>query len=359
MEYKDYYKILGVPRTASQAEIKKAFRKLAREHHPDHKPGDKSAERRFKDVNEAHAVLSDTKKRKQYDTLGANWETISRAGGQAGADPFGPGGPFSGYSASPGGGNVRYKFRTSGDPGAAGGFSDFFEMFFGGGSPAAGRAGAGTRPRDGGLSFEEILEQMGIDQSGGGQGQRSQARSGASPQPGQALEARAELSLEEAFHGTSRIVEVGGRRLEVTIPRGVSDGSRIRLSGKGPDGRDIFVVTHVRPHPVFSRRAERADLERELPITLQEALLGAEVPVATLRGRVLLRIPAGTQAGRVFRLKGQGMPRLGSETTGDLYVRVRVVLPSGLSPEATDAARRFLELAEQPDPRAPAGTKAN
>jgi len=111
MEYKDYYKILGVPRTASQAEIKKAFRKLAREHHPDHKPGDKSAERRFKDVNEAHAVLSDTKKRKQYDTLGANWETISRAGGQAGADPFGPGGPFSGYRASPGGGNVRYEFQ--------------------------------------------------------------------------------------------------------------------------------------------------------------------------------------------------------------------------------------------------------
>jgi curved DNA-binding protein len=360
MEYKDYYKILGVPRTASQAEIKKAFRKLAREHHPDHKPGDKTAERRFKDINEANAVLSDSKKRKQYDTLGANWEAFSQAGSQAGVDPFGPGGPFSGFRTAPGGTNVRYEFRTSGEGGGAGGFSDFFEMFFGGGAPSAGRAGAGSRSRDGGgMSFEEILEQMGIDQSGQSQGQRAQARGGAAAQPRQPLEARAELSLEEAFHGTTRIVEVGGKRLEVTIPRGVSDGSRIKLTGKGPDGRDIIVVAHVRPHPVFSRRTDRADLERELPITLQEALLGAEVPVATLRGRVLLRIPEGTQAGRIFRLKGQGMPRLGSEGAGDLYVRVRVVLPSELSPEATAAARRFLELAEQPDPRGGAGSKAN
>ena len=147
-------------------------------------------------------------------------------------------------------------------------------------------------------------------------------------------------------------MEVDGKRLEVTIPRGVSDGSRIRLTGKGPHARDLVVVTRVQPHRIFSRRAgDRVDLERELPITLEEALLGAEVPVTTLRGRVLLTIPPGTQAGRSFRLKGQGMPRLGGELSGDLYVRVRVVLPSQLSPEATAAARRFLDLVEQPDPR--------
>src|SRR5439155_1195034 len=184
MDYKDYYETLVVPRTATQAEIKKAFRKLAREHHPDVRPGDATAEDRFKDVNEAHAVLSDPAKRRQYDTLGANWGAYTRGGG----DPFGPGGPFADY------------------------------------------AGYG---------------------------------------------------------------EVGGKRLEVTIPRGVDSGSRIRLKGRGGDGRDIHVIVRVRPHPVFARRG--ADLERELPLTLREALLGGEVPVATLKSRVLLRIPAGTQ----------------------------------------------------------------
>jgi DnaJ-class molecular chaperone len=365
MEYKDYYQILGVPRTASQADIKKAFRKLAREHHPDHKPGDKAAERRFKDINEANAVLSDSKKRKQYDTLGANWEAFSRAGGaQPGADPFAQGGPFAGFSGfrtAPGGSNVRYEFRTSGDAsGGGGGFSDFFEMFFGGGGAAAGNSAAGNSAagrssrQGGGMSFEDILEQMGIDQSGQPQSRRQPdgAPSGASTAGRQALEAHAELTLEESFHGTTRIVEAGGKRLEVTIPRGVSDGSRIRLTGKGPGGRDIIVVTQVRPHPLFSRRAaDRSDLERELPITLEEALLGSEVPVGTLRGRVLLKIPTATQTGRVFRLKEQGMPRLGAKGSGDLYVRVRIVLPPELSPEATAAAKQFLDLVDQPDPR--------
>jgi len=349
LEYKDYYEILGVPRTATQAEIKKAFRKLAREHHPDVRPGDATAEDRFKDVNEANAVLSDPAKRRQYDTLGANWGQYTRGGG----DPFGAGGPFADYAGYGGpGGNVRYEFRSTGD---AGGFSDFFRTFFGGGmgepGPAAGRTGSGRASRagaraSGGTTFEDILGGLGIDPAGAAESPgRRTVEWEASP-----VEATAELGLEEAFHGTTRIVEVGGKRLEVTVPRGVDSGSRIRLKGRGGDGRDLHVIVRVRPHSVFTRRG--ADLERELPLTLREALLGGEVPVATLKSRVLLRIPAGTQNGRTFRLKGQGMPRLNGGDPGDLYAKARVVLPTGLSPEATTAAEGFLDLVDQPDPRA-------
>ena len=357
MEYKDYYRILGLPRDASQADIKKAFRRLAREHHPDLKPDDKAAERRFKDINEANAVLSDPAKRKQYDTLGADWESYARAGG--GGDPFGPGGPFAGFArgGAGAGGNVRYEFHTTGD---AGGFSDFFRTFFSGaaagaaGGTAAGtrRGATGTRSRDD-QSFEDVLAGLGIDATGasplGGTGRGGTGTDGRGGARGR-TEAAAELTLEEAFHGTSRLVEVDGKRLEVTIPRGVDTGSRIRLAGKGGDGRDLFIVTTVQPHNTFTRKGK--DLERELPITLEEALLGAEVPVRTLRGKVLLKIPAGTQGGRAFRLKGQGMPVLNKDVTGDLVVRTRVVLPAALSAEAAAAARTFLDLVDQPDPRA-------
>jgi DnaJ-class molecular chaperone len=349
MEYKDYYKILGVPRTASQAEIKKAFRKLAQRHHPDRNPGDATAEQRFKDVNEANAVLSDAEKRKAYDELGANWEAYARAGSAAGArgsgapDPFGPGGPFAGYAGGSGQrGNVRYEFRTSG---GAEGFSDFFRMFFGGGAPG-GAAGGSASYATGGDSLADILAGLGVDQqpesTNGSRGPRPSARL-------PAAEAEAELSLEEAYHGTTRLVDVAGKRLEVKIPPGVNTGSRIKLTGRGPDGRDLVVVVRVRPHPVFSRTG--ADLERDLPVTLEEALLGGEVPVATLKGRVLLKIPAETQNGRTFRLAGQGMPRFKADGFGDLRVRVRVVLPTNLSDEAKAAARRFLDLADQPNPR--------
>jgi DnaJ-class molecular chaperone len=165
-----------------------------------------------------------------------------------------------------------------------------------------------------------------------------------------AAQATAEISLEEAFHGTSRIVEMSGRRLEISIPRGVDTNSRVRVSGKGPDGRDLVVVVRVSPHGVFTRRG--ADLDREVPVTLREALLGGEVPVGTLKGRVLLTLPPGTQNGKSFRLTGQGMPRLKGGEPGDLYVKVRAVLPTHLSDEAREAAAGFLDLAHQPDPRA-------
>jgi curved DNA-binding protein len=351
MEYKDYYKVIGVPRAATQAEIKKAFRRLAREHHPDLKPGDKAAEQRFKDINEANEVLSDPAKRKQYDMLGANWDAYARAGGRPGADTFGSGGPFAGFGGSGRGGNVRYEFRTAGD---AGGFSDFFRMFFGeAAAPAATNDAARGSRRGAGLSFDEILDQMGAE--GGGftsAGQRIPGAGGSSGRPAP-VEAEVDLGLEEAFHGTSRIVEIDGKRLEVQVPRGVDTGSRIRLRGKGggtgATARDLYLVTKVRPHAVFTRKG--ADLTRDLNVSLAEALLGADVQVATLKGRVLLTIPAGTQTGKTFRLAGQGMPRLNKEGAGDLYVKIRVVVPTKLTPEAEAAARDFLALVHQPNPR--------
>jgi curved DNA-binding protein len=359
MEYRDYYEILGVPRGATQAEIKKAFRKLAREHHPDRNAGDKAAERRFKDVNEANAVLSDPEKRKQYDTLGANWDQFQGSGG-GGADPFGPGSPFAGFGGFGGGGqagpsgNVRYEFRTAG-PGDAG-FSDFFRTFFSG---AAAGAGAATGKRDfagdraarrrgsGGPTFDDILGEMGLDGAASSPAAPSGGRT-AKPRTSE-VEAPAELTLEEAFHGTKRTVEVEGKRYEVQIPRGADTGSRVRLTGKGPSGLDLVVTVKVRPNPVYTRRG--ADLERELPVTLGEALLGAEIPVTTLKGRILLTIPAGTQSGRTFRLTGQGMPRLKGDGTGDLYLKVRVVLPTTLTDEAREAATSLVDLVAQPDPR--------
>ena len=345
MDYKDYYAVLGVPRTASQTDIKKAYRKLARENHPDAKPGDAAAERRFKDLNEANAVLSDPDKRKQYDALGANWEAFSRAGAGAAGNPFGAGGPFAGFGGGGGGGrgNVRYEFHTTGD---AGEFSDFFRVFFGG--EEVGSTGPTTRGRRrasaGAIDIDELLAGM---RAAGGPAGTAGATTASRPAP--VSEAHAEITLEEAFHGTTRRVEVDGKRLEVTIPPGADTGTRIRLTGKGPGGGDLFVVVRQTPDPTFMRKG--ADLERELPVTLEEALLGAEVPVRSPKGTVLLRIPPGTQSGRVFRLRGRGMPIFRGEGHGDLYVRTRVVLPASMSDEARDAAKAFLDLVDQPDPR--------
>ncbi len=359
MDYRDYYQILGVPRSASQADVKKAFRKLARQHHPDQNPGDKGAEQRFKDLNEANAVLSDPEKRKQYDALGANWEQYQRGGGgrpgAGGADPFGAGGPFAGFGGAggaAGGGprGTRYEFRNAG--GEAGGFSDFFRMFFAGAAPGGGGGAAGGRGRSRtqDASIEDLLAGRG-DMSGAAGVGAGQGRGGRGHVlPREALEAPTELTLEEAYHGTTRMLEVDGRRFQVTIPRGADTGSRIKLSGKGLGGADVIVSVRLEPHAVFTRRG--ADLERELPVSLREALLGAEVPVATLKGRLLLTIPAGVQTGKTFRLKGQGMPHLKGEGTGDLYVKVRVILPAALDDKAREAATHFFDLVHQPDPRA-------
>jgi curved DNA-binding protein len=350
MEYRDYYATLEVPRTASQADIKKAFRKLARKYHPDVAKQDPQAEQRFKEINEANEVLGDPEKRKLYDQLGSNWEAFSRAG--AGAAPGAGGfggfqGGFSGTQGFPGG--IRFEYR--GAPEDLAGFSDFFRTFFGGGMPGAGGTATGTRVRTGrATTLEDLLSGMDLgDMDGGDRHQASGSRGRTAQARLPSYEATARISLEEAYHGTTRIVELDGRRLEVKIPRGIDSGKRVRMAGAGPGGADVHVVVQVTPHPVFARKGH--DLNRELPVTLEEALLGAEVPVATLKGRVLLKVPGVTQPGRTFRLAGQGMPYMNGDAFGDLYVKIRLVLPEELDDDAKQLAKQLADHVKQPDPR--------
>ena len=356
MEYKDYYTTLGVPRGASQADIKKAYRRLAREHHPDVNKGNAAAERRFKEINEANAVLGDPEKRRAYDALGADWAAYQQAGGTRGADPFAD---FMRQSGGAGPGGVRFEFH--GSPEDMAGFSEFFQSFFGGGpvetQTVRTRTGTATERGSGrgsgrriGFDIEDLLGGLGRR----GHGDEATA-AGATGRPQRTRrndrEVEAEITLEEAFRGTSRILEVGDRRLEVAVPAGVADGQRIRLANTAGGGAgDIYVKVRVMPHPAFERSG--ADLTRELPVTLREALLGGEVPVETLAGgRLLLKVPPGTQPGRTIRLAGQGLPRFRADGRGDLYVRIRVVLPTGLDGATREQAARFLDSIDQPDPR--------
>jgi DnaJ-class molecular chaperone len=400
VEYQDYYKTLGVDRKATPAEIKKAYRKLARELHPDANPGDKTAEARFKQLNEANEVLSDAKKRGQYDMLGSNWEQVQRAGGTGarpgasgagfGGDPFGPGGPFAGYAGfGDQGGNVRYEFHSNGDPAD---FSEFFNMFFRGasaetagaaeratgtrppgsatpnrGRPASGSgtgnsAGSGaagstsTRTREPGRrsgTLDDLLSRLrpGAGAAGGGGAATDHARHRGT-RKGEDIEVEVDITLEEAFHGSTRLVQVGDKRLEVKVPAGVETGSKIRLSGKAGSGSgagDLYLIVKVLPNLTFSRNG--ADLTRDVPLTLGEALLGGEVEVDTLDGRVLLKVPEGTQPGQTIRLTGKGMPRLKGEGRGDLFARIKLVLPGKLEGRQRQAAEEFLRTIVQPNPR--------
>ncbi len=307
MEYKDYYKTLGVDKSADEKEIKKAYRRLARQFHPDMNPGDKAAEARFKEINEANEVLSDAEKRRKYDELGQNYQRWQQTGGQSGGFDWNQ---WTG--GRPGG--TRVDYGDINDLFGGSGFSDFFEAIFG--SMAAGAAG---RERAGGASAG-----------------------------GRDLEQEVEITLEEAFSGTQRLMEVDGRRLEVKIPAGVKTGSKVRMAGEGlPGGRnagrgDIYLLIKVLPHATFERRGD--DLHCEVPVDLFAALLGGEVRVPTLAGPMALRIPAATQSGRVFRLSGQGMPKLRSEVRGDLYAKVRVMLPDKLTEREQQLVRDWAKL---------------
>ncbi|MFN2484066.1 MAG: DnaJ C-terminal domain-containing protein [Candidatus Limnocylindria bacterium] len=361
MEYKDYYAVLGVPRTATQAEIKKAYRKLARELHPDRNPGDSKAERRFKDANEAHAVLSDPDKRKLYDELGSNWQAYERAGAASG----GPGaaGDFPGGFTSSGG---NFTYRTI-DPSEASGFSDFFRAFFGGDTGAFNFGGPGRTVRSGpsrssgrasttSRSTRSAGDTAGYDFDWGDLDDFADLRDPATarrPAPAPA-EAETEVTLAEVLRGTERLVNVDGRRLQVKIPPGVADGSRIRLAvgeagGDGAQAADaVYIRVRIAPDPRFERRG--ADLITEVPVTLEEALLGAEVPVPTPSGKLRLKLRAGTQPGQEIRVAGRGLPRRGNKARGDLSVRVKVVLPN-LDDEGREEFRRFAAKLPQPDPR--------
>ncbi len=320
MEYKDYYKTLGVEKNADEKEIKKAYRRLARQYHPDMNPDDKAAEARFKEINEAHEVLSDAEKRRKYDELGQNYQRWQQTGGQGGGFDWGQ------YSAggAPGGarGNVRVEYGNINDLfGGEQGFSDFFQAIFGG--MPTGTAGAAT-------------------------GRRTGARRTAQATPPQDYEHEIEVTLEEAFRGTQRLLDVDGRRLEVKIPAGVKTGSRIRMAGEGPGGMaggqrgDIYLVVKVLPDANFERRGD--DLYTEIAVDLFQALLGGEVRVPTFTGAVALKIKPGTQTGRTIRLAGQGMPKLRGNERGDLYARVRVMLPEKLNEREEELVREWARL---------------
>lgn len=292
MAGKDFYQILGINRGASDKEIKQAYRKLARKYHPDVNPGDKSAEARFKEINQAHEVLSDPEKRRKYDQFGEKWQFAEQFAG-AGAQP---------YADFKHGGTV-FEFDDLGEGGLGGIFKSLF--------------------RD--HTFDRTTQTRG----------RARKR--------QALEQPVELSLEEAYSGTMRTIEVDGRRLEVKIPPGVNNGSRVRVAaGDGQQGGDIYLVISVKPHERFERKGD--DLHVEVPVFLTDAILGGEIEVPTPKGKLALKIPPETQNAKVFRLARQGMPHLGNSGKGDLFAKVRVVLPTNLTERERELFKELRSL---------------
>ncbi len=322
---KDHYQTLGVTHTATEQEIKKAFRKLAQQFHPDKNPGDKESERRFKEVNEAYSVLSDSEKRSQYDRFGADWEQYARAG--VSPDEW----ARYGFTGQPGGRSGQSRTMTQ----------EEFEALFGAMGGMGGRGGAGAPGGD----FEDgtIFDQL-FGRSGQRAGRRTtSAQSGFGPAPQTPREVTIQVTLEEAFNGSTRMLqEADGKRIEVTIPRGVKTGSKVRVKGTGGVS-DILLRVEVLPHATFAR--EEDALRLKLPVDLFTCVLGGEVQVPAIDRTVALTIPAGTQNGRVFRLRKLGMPHLRNpDTHGDLMVEVEVQLPTRLSAQERDLFEQLRAL---------------
>jgi curved DNA-binding protein len=319
MEYKDYYGILGLSRNASQEEIKKTYRKLARKYHPDLNPGDKAAGEKFKEINEANEVLSDPEKRKKYDRFGSQWHQYRQSGGRPEDFNWGQ------WQSDPG---RTYTYRTVSPEefeelfGGVGGYSDFFETLFG----SAGQRRSASGP--------------------GGQDFYYQAR----PRHGRDSEHTLQITLYEAFHGATRSLQwENGRKVNAKIPRGVQTGSRVRLKGQGEPGigggepGDLFLTIEVMPDHRFQRKGD--DLELSVPVDLFTLLLGGQVTVSGIDRSVRLDIPAETPNGRVFRLRGLGMPRFKNpDQRGDLYVTVEAVLPKNLSKEENELIQQWRHI---------------
>lgn len=322
---KDFYAVLGVPKDADDAAIKKAYRKLARQYHPDQNQGNTSSETRFKEIGEAYAVLSDPEQRRQYDAVRA------MAGGAR-------------FSAGPGGAG-------------AGGFEDIMGAMFGGGQGPAGRGGPRVRYTQGagsaGPGFEDILGSM----FGGGRSPYGSAgpTGFTAPTPGADVVAQVTLPFRAAVEGTTADLDVNGRTVTARIPAGINDGKRIRLRGKGKPGvgggpaGDLVVTVHVAPHPVWS--LDGLNLRMTMPVTFSEAALGTTLKVPTLDGStVRLKVPPGTPSGRALRVKGRGV-QTGS-TSGDLLVTIQVVVPQKLSKKAKQALETFAAESDGEDVRA-------
>jgi curved DNA-binding protein len=319
MEYKDYYNTLGVDKKASTDEIKKAYRKLAMQYHPDRNAGDAQAEEKFKEINEAYQVLSDDDKRAHYDRLGSAYSSWSQGGQRRGGFDWGQWG-YGQQGGAPGGMRVDFE-GDLGDlfGGGGGGFSDFFSQIFGGFGGSAG--------------LEEILR---------GQGRRQ------STQPQPQYQTEMVIGLQEAYRGSTRKVRIGERSFDVKVPKGAKTGTKLRLKGAGPQGRtgvaaDVYLVIKVSPDPRFERKKD--DLHTEIFVDIPTAVLGGKVKVPTLTGSVSLTVPAGTQSGQRFRLKGKGMPRLkASSQHGDLFATVQVTIPKQLNARQREL---FEKLAEE------------
>ena len=306
MTYKDYYKVLGVGKTATPAEIKKAYRALANKYHPDKTKGDKTAEEKFKEINEANEVLSDPVKRKKYDQFGADWKHYEEAGAQ-------PGG-FDWSKYTSGSGGQTHRTSTQGSDAAFGDedVNDLFEMLFGQRS-----------------------------------GQRSGRRSAAIK--GEDLETETTLSLEEAYHGTTRLIRLNDQTIKVSIKPGVADKQMLRIEGKGRGGfsggasGDLYLTVHVAPHPEFRR--EGNDLHCGLPVELYTAVLGGKAEIKTLKGKVTVNIPKGTPNGKELRLQELGMPVYAKKNKfGNLLVKVEILVPEHLSEEEIDLFRKLAAL---------------
>ncbi|GAB4428307.1 MAG: DnaJ C-terminal domain-containing protein [Anaerolineae bacterium] len=322
MEYKDYYKILGVSKNATEKEIKAAYRKLARKYHPDVNQDNKGAEERFKEINEAYEVLGDAQNRGKYDRLGANWRQWQQGGGNANnfdwSQWFGSGAP-----GSAGGPRVNVRYGSPEDlndlfgSGGGGGFSDFFTSIFGG-------MGGGTRRRTTTSEFSQPSPSL-MD-----------------------IEHDLEISLAEAYNGTTRIINKDGRRLQVKIPQGAKTGTKVRVRGEGNrnyggQSGDLYLKVKVADDPRFERDGN--DLYVDVPVNLTTAVLGGEALVPTLTGDVKLKIPAGAQNGQKIRLRGKGMPLLKKpDTHGDLFARINVRLPKKLSAEQRQLFEQLREL---------------
>lgn len=313
MDYKDYYKILGVSKNAEQKEIKSAYRRLARKYHPDKNQGDSAAGDRLKTINEAYEVLGNPDNRTRYDQLGRNYHRFQQGGGNPGdfdySQWFGGGG-----GRGRAGGPMDDPFGGQGGAG----FSQFFESIFGGGA------------------------------FGGASGQRPRQRGGR--EPNLDIEQTIELSLEEAYHGTSREFSHNGDRFTAKIPPGAKTGTRIRLRGKGNSGRsragDLFLIVKVTAHETFDR--DDINLRVKVEVDVLTAVLGGAVTVPTLTGPVNLTIPPGTQGGQTVRLKGKGMPHLKkSEPPGDLLAKLHIRIPVELSGDERELYQRLYEFKQE------------